>query len=117
MPLFENIITDLFPGTERPKIDYGSLLDSINTACIKQNLQPINNFIDKVIQLYDTIQVRHGLMVVGPTGGAKTCNFRVLSEAMTALEKKGQAKVNLHILNPKSITMGQLYGQFNEQTH
>lgn len=117
LPLFENIITDLFPGTERPKIDYGELLDAINNTCTKLNLQPVKNFLDKVIQLYDTIQVRHGLMVVGPTGGAKTCNFRVLSAAMTSLEKKGQARVNLHILNPKSITMGQLYGAFNEQTH
>jgi dynein heavy chain len=56
-------------------------------------------------------------MVVGPTGGGKTKNFKVLSAAMTALEKKGQAKVHLHTLNPKSITMGQLYGAFNEQTH
>jgi dynein heavy chain len=115
--LFENIITDLFPGVERPRIDYGELLKSINDTCRKLNLQPIQPFIDKVIQLYDTIQVRHGLMVVGPTGGGKTRNFKTLSGAMTALEKKGQAKVHLHTLNPKSITMGQLYGAFNDQTH
>ena len=77
----------------------------------------MKSFIDKVIQLYDTIQVRHGLMLVGPTGGGKTQTEKVLSAAMTALERKGQAKVHLHILNPKSIKMGQLYGEFNEQTH
>lgn len=56
-------------------------------------------------------------MLVGPTGGGKTQTERVLSASMTALERKGQAKVHLHILNPKSIKMGQLYGEFNEQTH
>jgi dynein heavy chain len=53
-------------------------------------------------------------MIVGPTGGGKTKNYKVLQKAMTALEHQGYAKVNTHILNPKSITMGQLYGQFNE---
>ena len=56
-------------------------------------------------------------MLVGPTGGGKTCTEKVLGQAMTSLEKKGHAKVHLHILNPKSIKMGQLYGEFNDQTH
>jgi len=45
-------------------------------------------------------------MIVGPTGGGKTMNYKVLSKSMTALKNQGQAFVNVHILNPKSITMG-----------
>jgi len=74
-------------------------------------------FIEKVLQLYDTIQVRHGLMIVGPTGGGKTMNYRVLQHAMTALQEQERFdKVNCHILNPKSITMDQLYGYVDPQT-
>lgn len=49
-------------------------------------------------------------MLVGPTGGGKTQTYKVLSSAMTSLANKGEAKVHSHILNPKSIKMGQLYG-------
>lgn len=45
-------------------------------------------------------------MLVGPTGGGKTSNYKTLQKAMTVLEKKGQAKVFTHVMNPKSITMG-----------
>jgi len=82
LPLFENIISDLFPGLERPVYDYGKLLAELSIQCEKHiiresfhPLQPVQPFLDKILQLYDTIQVRHGLMLVGPTGGAKTSNY------------------------------------------
>jgi dynein heavy chain len=53
-------------------------------------------------------------MLVGPTGGGKTSNYKVLQKALTHLQQNGFYKVFTHIMNPKSITMGQLYGQFNE---
>ena len=50
-------------------------------------------------------------MLVGPTGGGKTSNYRILQHAMTSLGHTEQfEKVHVDILNPKSITMGQLYG-------
>ena len=30
IPLFENIIDDLFPGVERPTYEYGDLVETIN---------------------------------------------------------------------------------------
>ena len=72
-------------------------------------------FIKKNIELYEMICVRHGLMVVGPTGGGKSSNVRTLQRALTMLKNDKiegikYEKVDIHHLNPKSITMGQLYG-------
>lgn len=47
------------------------------------------------------------MMLVGPTGGGKTSNYRVLSQAISKLYKEENFyKVHTHILNPKSITLG-----------
>lgn len=106
LPLFENIIKDLFPGVEKPVSDIGALLQSLQKQCELLNLQCTESFVFKINQLYDTIQVRHGLMLVGPTGGAKTCNYQVLGRGLTALQNEGFYKVITHVMNPKSITMG-----------
>jgi dynein heavy chain len=48
-------------------------------SCMELNLQPTDAFCQKITQLYDTTLVRHGLMLVGPTGGAKTSNYYTLA--------------------------------------
>jgi dynein heavy chain len=55
IPLFENIIIDLFPGTERPQVDYGDLGSAITAACAHFNVQEVTLFNQKIMQLYDTI--------------------------------------------------------------
>lgn len=76
-------MSDLFPGIQKPEINYGRLMDSLAFSCRMSGLQPEESFLNKTIQLYDTTVVRHGLMLVGPTGGGKTCNYRTLAAAMT----------------------------------
>jgi dynein heavy chain len=57
-------------------------------------------------------------MLVGPTGGGKTCNYKILADAMSALKHMEEyEKVHYHILNPKSITMEQLYGGLDPSTN
>ena len=41
--------------------------------------------IDKVKQLYSQILVRHGVMLVGPTGGGKTTTRSILQRALVLL--------------------------------
>ena len=53
-------------------------------------------------------------MLVGPSGGGKTATYNVLKNSLSSLVDRGFYKVNTHVINPKSITMGQLYGMFNE---
>jgi hypothetical protein len=53
-------------------IDYGELNSSLKKSCAKLEIKDVDNFILKCIQLYETTVVRHGLMLVGPTGSGKT---------------------------------------------
>ena len=120
LPLFEGIISDLFPGVTKPDADYDDLIGALEVACRDLKVQPVPAFIDKVIQLYEMTVVRHGFMLVGPTGGGKTMCYRALRLAQTALAFAGSQtyhKTKCVCLNPKSITMGQLYGDFDEATH
>ncbi|XP_016065513.1 PREDICTED: dynein heavy chain 1, axonemal [Miniopterus natalensis] len=123
LKLFSGIVSDLFPTIKEEDTDYGILDKAIRKACEKHNLKDVDGFLTKCIQLYETTVVRHGLMLVGPTGSGKSNCYRVLAAAMTSL--KGQPSisggvyeaVNYYVLNPKSITMGQLYGEFDLLTH
>ena len=62
---------------ELPEHDYGVLQTAIEDGASARNLQVVPSQVKKVIQLFETMQVRHGLMLVGPTGGGKTTCYEV----------------------------------------
>ena len=123
LKLFRGIVSDLFPGIKEEGVDYGSLLSSIQEACHELKIEPVEGFVNKCIQLYETTVVRHGLMLVGPTVSGKTKCSQVLSNALTRLKGEDSIsggvyeEVHVFCLNPKSISMGQLYGAFDPMTH
>ena len=116
--LFKAVLGDLFPSVEIPEHDYGIFNDAIDRATLEFGLQLIPSQRSKVIQFHETLLVRHGVMLVGPTGGGKSSVANILAKSLGYLREDGHSKENPDfkpvdkvVLNPKSIDMGELYGQ------
>ena len=121
LPLFMGIITDLFPTAVIPNVDYGVLEKEIINQLAEQRVQPVKSFVIKIIQLLETQLVRHGVMVVGLTMCGKSSNANTLARALSQLRVNGDDDPNFQLtkvftLNPKSVTMFELYGNFNLNT-
>jgi dynein heavy chain len=121
LPLFAAIVQDLFPGVEIPSNDYGELQVALEEEIVKAGLQKVPKFIGKVIQMFDIFNIRFGATIVGPAATGKSTCYQILAKLMTNLRDKGSAnpefqRVRFLILNPKCISMGELYGEFNPLT-
>ena len=92
VPLFNGIVSDLFPGVVLPEPDYTLLDKAMSENCKLMNLQYTAYFMLKLIQLYEMIIVRHGLMLVGLSFSGKTCAIRVLQKSLTDMSQWGNNK-------------------------
>jgi dynein heavy chain, axonemal len=119
LPLFDAIVMDILPGISIPEIQYEELEAAIRRQLKVLQLQPITNIITKIIQLYEMKLSRHSVIVLGETCTAKSVTWKVLQAAYNDLKSKGNPKfVNCEVfpLNPKSMTLGELYGEYNFAT-
>uniref|UniRef100_A0A668UPC9 Dynein heavy chain hydrolytic ATP-binding dynein motor region domain-containing protein n=1 Tax=Oreochromis aureus TaxID=47969 RepID=A0A668UPC9_OREAU len=117
-PLFQGVISDLFPGVVLPKPDYDLLLKALSDNIAKLYLQPVPWFIGKITQVYERMLMHHGFMIVGDPLGGKTSAYKVLAPTLGDLynaKLMDEFAVKFCIINPK--TMGQLYGCFYPACH
>lgn len=105
---------------------------AILDACSALNINATNYFVEKVLQLYEMLHIRAGIMIIGDSFAGKTTAYRILAKALailhttslttttaatvTVAEKKESHPV-CSIINPKSVTIGQLYGVFDSSSH
>ncbi|KAG5504517.1 hypothetical protein JKF63_04969 [Porcisia hertigi] len=111
--LFKGIVQDLFPEVRLPPPDYVNMHNALVAVTTQENLQLTAYFERKIFETYEMICVRHGMMLVGYSYGGKTKGLQSLATALGIMEQtnKSEHRARMIIINPKSVTMSQLYGK------
>ena len=117
IPLFLSLLKDIFPlQTNIPQKIYTEIEKKVKGLMAENNLEHVDAWFSKIIQLYETSLVRHGFMVVGTAGCGKTTIMETLTRSLTLLAEDGNPLGNVHKpirMNPKAISTPQLYGIIN----
>uniref|UniRef100_F1RFM8 Dynein axonemal heavy chain 10 n=1 Tax=Sus scrofa TaxID=9823 RepID=F1RFM8_PIG len=112
VPLFLGLISDLFPGLDCPRVRYPDFNDAVEQVLQENGYVILPVQVDKVVQMFETMLTRHTTMVVGPTGGGKSVVINALCQAQTKLG----LVTKLYVLNPKAMSVIELYGILDPTT-
>ena len=111
--LFNSLLNGIFPDCKFQKLKEEELRQKIIELCQLRNLLPENKFIDKILQLYSIQKMHYGVMMVGQSGTGKSAAWRILLEALTALDNiKGES----YIIDYKAVNKENLYGKLDQTT-
>eukprot|EP01041_Mallomonas_annulata_P000303 gene303-544_t len=111
--LFTSLLQAVFPGTELPAVQEVALIEAIKAVCEEDSLECGDLWIEKVLQLKQVLDLRHGVMMVGPSCTGKSSAWKVL---LKALARTDGCKGESFVIDPKSIKKDKLYGTLDANT-
>ncbi|XP_062456936.1 LOW QUALITY PROTEIN: dynein axonemal heavy chain 2, partial [Rhea pennata] len=109
---FRALLRDLFPGTEPAPGD-------ADGGDEEGSRQATAAAVAKVRQLWETVRSRRPAVLAGPTGSGKSATWRALQSALGGMARAGQPGGRLvrdFLLNPKALSPGELYGEYDAGT-
>ncbi|XP_057895061.1 dynein axonemal heavy chain 17 [Melospiza georgiana] len=112
LPVFLGLIGDLFPALDVPRKRNLEFEKVIREAVVELKLQAEENFVLKVVQLEELLQVRHSVFVVGNAGCGKSQVLKSLNKTYKMLKRR---PVTMD-LDPKAVTCDELFGIIHPAT-
>ena len=100
------LIGDLFPALDVPRKRDLEFEKTVKIATMAAKLQAEDNFVLKVVQLQDILDVRHSVFIIGNAGTGKTQVWKTLYRTHQILKHKPL----YNDLNPKAVTNDELFG-------
>jgi dynein heavy chain len=104
--IFFGLLADLFPGIDPPRKRDMRLEGLIEQAALESKLNPDPDFVLKVVQLGELLEIRHCVFVMGPPACGKSETWKTLAKSQD-LDGKKTTTVDL---NPKVTSTNELYG-------
>lgn len=119
--IFTALVSDFFPNSNMIEESMEILEKAIANQVHQNHLQIVDVQIYKTIQLFKTMEIRHGVILVGAPGSGKTTSYSLLKSSISQISETGYDverfhSITSHVLNPKAITMEELYGTLHEVT-
>jgi dynein heavy chain len=106
LDIFFGLLGDLFPGIDVPR-KRNMHMEGIIESCAKDSgLNADAEFVLKISQLSELMEIRHCVFVMGPPGAGKSSVWKTLAKAQ---DKDGK-KTTWVDLNPKVTSTNELYG-------
>ena len=111
--LMERIEKEEFPGVDYLPAPLDHLREAIGSIVTKYRLQASENWLEKILQLYQIQKLHHGVMLVGPSGSGKSKAWSILLES---LQETDHIESVFHVIDPKVMSKESLYGSLDSTT-
>jgi dynein heavy chain 2 len=109
---FNQLCQDLFPGVKQTEAEHPALVAAIHEAYAEMKLVPMESQVKKMLEFYDQLRQRCGVVLVGPSGSGKTTTWRVLHAALSKIQRP----LKRYVVNPKAMPREQLLGHIDMDT-